>query len=324
MSSENKIQSAIIDPIIDSYIKQLFDIYKEKTSNNKNIVECLVFAISQEKLHFGYIQCIDSKIKNSSTDKVIIILQGLWNLLWKPDVLKTTNISITNNWTLHNYIRQYLKTKINLYYESPLLSALNLDKIIIDENIKNLCKLFKTYDNHIGLSSRIKFLNISLGREVGYSRDGGSFEYCDFSNLDLTDVNMCNGYTVNNSLFKNTRFHGDGSTGTCIHWKAKNCDFTNAVFAGKICNKGSDYTGSDFTNADLSALLYNCNEVNMNNCNFTNAFIRDKDGKKLKGKELLKHLDKDKKITIKDFYYNLPKDGGYKIDSLDDTIWIDI
>lgn len=327
--SYSSMMDTINQLIINPFIEDLIDHYGEKTLNNKNIVECLAKSYDADfyiryvgetytrGLQFDYINCIDNNIKKSNTDKVVIALEGLWKIIWQPGNLKTTYPAYPDERKMYNYIKEMFNNKIDEYYQDVSDIGITDTKEEIITTIKNICKMVATVHVTTGLSSRITFLNASIGNKIDKTKN---FAYCNFDGIDFTDCCKISDYDTSYTSFVGCKFHGDGSTRTCFHTTAIGSNFTNVVFGGSICNKVSRFSVCNFTGADLTGLSNNRGNA-MLKCDFTDAFVI-KDGVKLMGKHLMKYLDKEKDIKIDFSYYHSPDDGGYVKDALDDSIWI--
>ncbi len=317
-SMMDTIEQLILDPIIDDII----DHYGEKTLNNRNIVECLAKIYesidSKNGLQFEYINGIDNNIKKSSTDNIVIALENLWKIIWKPGNLTTTYPAYPDGFKMHRHVANIFKNKIDEYYGDVTDIGINDTKEEITTTINNLCKMITTVYATSGLSSRITFLNTSIGNKVKNPRN---FAYCNFDGIDFAGCSTkISDHDISYTSFVGCKFHGNGKSGSCFHTHVTGSNFTNVVFEGTICNKESRFTACNFTGADLTGLSNNRGNA-MLKCDFTDAFVI-KDGIKLMGKDLMKYLDKEKDIKIDCSYYHSPDDGGYIKDALDDSIWI--
>jgi len=214
----------------------------------------------------------------------------------------------------------------NYYGDFPNKLDHTLNKNQVRQDIDNALDIaIKINSRHAitnFLSKYIIQLKEYIGEKVDYDvrRKEYNFSYSNFDGKDLSGK-LLNCWCVNSSTFQGTKFKGNGCTDNCIHWTAKNCDFTGAIFEGKICTKTSHYDGSNFTGVNLTTFCFNVSEVTMEGCNFTDAFAYDKEENKLMGKHLLKYLSEVKSVAIKDSYYTSPVDGGYHVTALDEKIW---
>jgi hypothetical protein len=314
---------------IDPFLDQLIEQYPEKILQNKNKI-LLLLELVKTQLIFPLLALIDEDVEDNIQDKVISAIEGLWKTYNSKVDMSMFDKKKPEDHKLKDFCRKKFDEKVNNYYgDYPDKIDLSLDetnKTVIRHNINEALEIaikFPSNDPILNFLSKYIIQNKEyIGDKVDYnvSKRNHNFSHCDFSGKDLS-YKPIHTWIVNGSIFHGTKFKGNGNTGDCIHWQAKNCDFTGAIFEGKMCTKTSNYNGANFTGVDLTTLMYNISEVTMENCNFTDAFIYDKEGNKLIGKELLKYLDKTKFVSIKDSFYTSPVDGGYHSNALDETIW---
>jgi len=317
----NYIDELFVDP----FMEQLFSNYKEKNFENKVKVQTLIETIKGRKIHIDMVQLIAPNVVIDNTDEILNALAALFRVYHQGVELKNIfSKPLPDNYKRKNYLIKKFSHKIDEYYGESPKRAINNNKSEIKKLISKLMDLgIKYLEQHEKIhviSSYIRLLRIYLGKPINPNpkkvynclRD---FSYCDLSGKDLRNK-LITGVSFNNCKFIGTKFKGNGMTDTCIHIEAKNSDFTDADFQGKICNKTSCYNGSNFTRVNLTTLTLNLGGVTMKNCNFTDAYIIDK-GKKLMGKNLLKYLDD----RAEGSYYTSPDDGGYNKNELDSEIW---
>ena len=310
---------------IDPFTDQLIGEYPEKTPHNKFIVQSLIKLSQCLKINLDIVRYIDKTIIEIKTNKIINSMESLWKSYYESEKIWAIYINKPNIREIQIYNKKIIKEKINEYYCEPLIikKYQTNEKEIIMKDINEGIDLALKYNNaEIPkiISKKIKLLKEMIEEPYSPSLNGYiNFSYNDFSNKDLRKKCFSQ-WSVNGSKFNGTKFSGKGHTGHCIHWEAKACDFTDAKFKGEICNKTSVYDGSNFTRVNLTTIMFNVSEVRMKNCNFTDSYVI-KDGEKLMGKELIKYLSEIKKINIKGFRYDSPKDEGYHKSELDESIW---
>jgi uncharacterized protein YjbI with pentapeptide repeats len=315
----------IIELLIDPCIASLFDEYKDKTADNKIIVELLIEFSKLHKLYFETILFLVPSITPSTDNPIINSIQGLWKIYHQDINMESI---FGKNKILPYYFEKFCNETFsdlikNYYGENPPRGKDITDEQYNDEINKCIDYIINsaTEPNKSIISKKIQKLKKCMGLQYD-TQNRTNLSYCDLSNRDFR-LKHIDGWVVNNCNFTKSKFKGDGSTGTCIHWTARNCNFTDAEFDGKICNKTSIYDGSDFTRVNLTTLMYNTGEVSMKSCNFTDAYIIV-DGEKLMGKHLLRYLTDKKHIDIGGSLYNSPQDNGYNPKDLDPNIWISI
>lgn len=327
MSLTEKQKELINELFIEPFMGDLFDQYKDKTLENKTIVEELMEMTKEMKLHFDIISFIEPKIQPLISDPIARTLQAIWMVYHQDDKLKLESVFGNIKIQTHHY-EKYCDTKFNdeivKYYGDAPPKSKEIQGDEFTKEINRCIDFIMDNKNHTierVVSKKIQTLRKNQGLPYDTSK-GTNLSYCDLNSMDFR-LRLMQGWVVKNCDFSNAKFKGDGSTGTCLHWRPENCNFTDATFEGKICNKTSKYDGSNFTRVDLTALMYNTGEVTMKQCNFTDAYV-NQNGEKLMGKKLLKYLDEIKHIDIAGSLYYSPQDNGYNPNELDPNIWIAI
>lgn len=330
MEKTNNAMDTIDELFLAPFLDQLIESYPSKTKENKDIVSFFVVCAKQYKLNFDVVKMVDDKITPSKRDQTANAIESLWKLFNdKIDLSKIyTN---TNKNLIIRECTQIIHSKIESYYGEPNLEN-QISKIEVNKKINSFidkaiayAKLGCTYTPLL-CSYRANQLKEYKGEEnmykqVTFNPKHIHFEKCDFSNKNMKEISINNWY-VSESKFCGTKFKGNGATNTCLHFKdATNCDFSGAQFEGKICNKTSKYNGSSFEGVNLTPLMFNCGEVYMDNCDFTDAFVIDEDGTKLQGKYLIKYLKETKGLDVKNYRYSSPNDDDYDEDELDEEVW---
>lgn len=312
---------------IDPFMEGLFDEYKEKTLENKIAVEQLIEFCNYGNLYFDLISFIEPKVKPNINHPIINALQGLWKIYNRDVDLNLKSVfgqTYISDYSYRTFCNQQYNDAIKNYYGDDPQKGNPMSGEQFNNEVKKCINFIMDKNNSIVsnfISKRIQHLRKYMNLQYDTSK-GVNLSYCDLSNMDFR-MRLMTDWVVKNCDFTKSKFKGDGSTGTCIHWNAINCNFTDADFEGKICNKTSKYDGSNFTRVNLTTLSYNMGEISMKGCNFTDAYVII-DDEKLMGKKLLKYLAEKKHIDIAGSYYCSPQDNGYNPNELDPNIWIAI
>lgn len=320
------VKELLFELFLEPFIGDLFDLYEEKSYENKMMVELLIECTKAPEMYFQIISLLEPRVKKVNSDPYINALESLYQLYHNKIDLSSVYKGKLNQYQLVRYLDEQYAEQIKIYYGDNPSRTKTMMLQTFNNEVEKCISFALKHDNCIVnsiMSKKIKMLRKYMDLPTIDVRGGVNFSYCDFSGKDLSNRLMTS-WEVSNCKFVGTKFAGNGTTNTCIHWTARNCDFTDAIFNGNICNKTSIYDGSNFTRVNLSTIMYNCGEVTMKNCNFTDAYVIVDSDNKLMGKELIKYLTETKRLDTSGSFYTSPRDTGYDAKELNDKIWIEI